>query len=264
MFLSSQGLSGVISHNSSSSSLAGEARLRWLRATRQLDTMSSRITKLVQSATGQLSDERSKAVALHDRVKTLLFGCSPDYSKLTASQVLDIGMGDCFTKGMLFVALLRAAQIPARLRFVSLPTAFLRGIIETEEATIMHAMAEVYLQGQWIVTDSYVPDHLLQAAARLKLRQEGKQLGYGIHSLGSQKWDGLQDASAQCHSEDPSSLPTVDWDMADDPESFYADPSHSELRRNFATRLKWRLAAPIVNKRVAALRDSLPRGVAQP
>lgn len=232
------------------------SRARWLRATEQLDIQSTKLRTRMMAITQLLATEREKAVAIHDFVKSLPFGCVADYSQLKAVDVLKLGHGDCFTKGLLMVALLRAASIPARLRFVSLPVHFLRGIIDPEESTIMHAMAEVYLDNRWLITDSYVPDLALQQAAQTLLTQEKRSMGYGVHLRGNESWSGREHASAQCHQSDGSSLPTVDWGVADDPMSFYADPSHSELRRNFATRLKWRLAAPLVNKRVAALRKA--------
>lgn len=242
---------------------AGEAaeasersRSRWLRASGQLDIQSTKLRTRMMAITQLLPTSQEKAVAIHDFVKSLPFGCVADYSELKASDVLRQAMGDCFTKGLLMVALLRCAGIPARLRFVSLPVHFLRGIIDPGESTIMHAMAEVYLDDRWLVTDSYVPDAAFQLSAQALLMKENRSLGYGIHLHGDVYWGGKREASAQCHETDPSSLPTVDWGVADDPMAFYADPSHSELRRNFATRLKWRLAAPLVNKRVAALRKA--------
>ena len=236
--------------------IAGEARLRWLRGTRQLDVMHPRLVQRMLKTTAGISGEQGKAVALHELVKTLPFGCVPDYSALRASDVLALGYGDCFSKGMLFVAMLRAAQIPARLRFVSLPVGFLYGIVDLQEATIMHAMCEVLIHERWCVTDSYVPDTRLQTSACRLLRAQSKLVGYGVHLRGHQTWDGIHDASAQCFAGDAGSMPVVDWGVADDPESFYADENHSELRRNFAARLKWRLAAPLVNKRVAAVRQT--------
>jgi Transglutaminase-like superfamily len=238
----------------------GEASLRWVRGTQHLDVMSTKLRTRVFSLTQLLPTDQAKAVAVHDFVKGIPFGCVANYSSLTASDVIKLGHGDCFTKGMLFVAMLRSIRIPARLRFMSLPVQFLRGVIESEEATIMHAAAEVYLNKQWWMTDTYVPDALMQEAARRKLLTEDKKLGYGIHVAGKVYWDGASHALAQCSSADVSSLPVVDWGVADDPVSFYAEESHSELRRNFASRLKWRLAAPLVNKRVAALRSSMPQG----
>jgi hypothetical protein len=227
---------------------------RWLRAGPQLDIRSTKLRTRMMALTQLLPTEREKAVAIHDYVKSLHFGCVADYSQLKATDVLKLGSGDCFSKGTLMVALLRAAGIPARLRFFSLPVHFLRGIVDLDDASIMHAVTEVYLNERWLLTDSYVPDVALQMAACARLAQEGMSMGYGVHARGAIYWRGRADASAQCHVEDGDSLPTVDWGVADDPVSFYADPSHSELRRNFAMRLKWRLAAPLVNKRVAALR----------
>jgi hypothetical protein len=247
---------GHVSAGEASQALS-QSRLRWLRATEQLDIKSTKLRTRMLGLTQLLAGEQEKAVVLHDFVKSLPFACVADYSQLKASDVLKLGAGDCFTKVMLFVALLRAAGIPARLRFVSLPVHFLRGIVEPEEATIMHAMTEVYLNERWLVTDSYVPDLPLQLAACERLTRENRPMGYGVHLHGAMYWSGKSDASAQCSTQDESSLPTVDWGVADDPLSFYADSSHSQLRRNFATRLKWRLAAPLVNKRVAALRSSL-------
>jgi hypothetical protein len=250
MFRNTSGLAG----DGEAQYPSSEASLRWLRGTRQLDVMNTGLRARVKSLTQLLYTDREKAVAIHDYVKSLPFACVPDYASLMASDILKLGHGDCSSKGMLFVAMLRVAKIPARLHFVSLPTHFLRGIVPVEDATLMHAMAEVRIEGNWWVVDSYVTDEVLQVSARELLRHEDRKLGYGIHLDGAMYWDGQSHASAQCSPADPDSLPTVDWGLADDPQSFYADESHSQLRHNFVTRLKWRMAAPKVNKRVAAIR----------
>lgn len=251
MFINSAGFAaGELLHST------GEAGLRWLRATQQLDILAPKLRTKVISLTQLKTTPQEKAVAIYDFVKSMPFACVADYAALKASDVLKAGQGDCFTKGMLFVAMFRVASIPARLRFVSLPVGFLRGVAELEDASIMHAMAEVFVADHWWVVDSYVPDLILQKKARSKLIAEGLQMGYGVHVYGDEHWDGASHASSQCSADDMGSLPIVDWGFADDPGSFYAQDSHSELRRNFAMRLKWRLAASLVNKRVAALRQS--------
>lgn len=235
--------------------LSQPTQRRWLRATDQLDIKSPKLRTRMLSLTQLLATDREKAVAIHDFVKSLPFGVVADYSEHNATSVLKLGHGDCFTKGMLMIALLRCAGIPSRLRFVSLPVHFLRGVIDLGQASIVHAMSEVWMDGRWSTTDTYVPDLAMQMAGIARLAQENRDLGYGVHRRGAVYWLGGKDASAQCHACDENSLPTVDWGVADDPLSFYADSSHSELRRNFLTRLKWRLAAPTVNKRVAVLRS---------
>ena len=98
--------------------------------------------------------------------------------------MLKSGRGDCHTKGTLFVALLRSFGVPARLRFVSLPNAFLRGIIGAGDTNITHAIGEVYVKGKWIQSDTYVADDALEIQALTVLQQKGQSLAYGIHGPG--------------------------------------------------------------------------------
>ena len=141
--------------------------------------------------------ETQKAVCVHDFVKSLPFGCVAGFDHVPAAGVLKAGRGDCHTKGTLFVAMLRSVGIPARLRFVTLPSAFLKGIIDMPQGTITHAVAEVYLDGRWIQTDTYVTDTLLETRAAQLLSQVGCLAGYGIHVRGFHFWDGRHAAYAQ-------------------------------------------------------------------
>ena len=113
-----------------------------------------------------------KATLIHDFVKALPFGCVAGFDHVPAVSVLKTGHGDCHTKGTLFVALLRSAGVPARLRFVTLTGAFLHGIIDIGQSTITHAVGEVYLQERWIQTDTYVTDSILEAQAMTLLKQQ--------------------------------------------------------------------------------------------
>jgi hypothetical protein len=233
---------------------AGEKALRWMRSTRQLDFLDAKLRTRIKALTQLHQDPRDKAAAIYRFVHALPFMCEPRFTRLTASEVLQKGGGDCMTKGILFVAMLRGADIPARLRFVSLPVHFLRGVIELDTSTIVHAMAEVHVGQQWWLVDSYVPDLQLQIAAQQLLTIEERAMGYGIHRRGATEWDGCSHSSAQCSAEDADSLPTIDWGHWDDPESFYEHQSNHELRPSLVMRLKWRLAAPIVNKRTQKIR----------
>lgn len=232
-----------------------EARSVWMRATPQLDITSSKVHLLAAKLTKLLVTDRDKAVALHNYVQSLPFGCVADFLNTKASDVIAQGYGDCHTKGPLFVALLRAASVPSRLRFVTLPTRFLTGIIETGVSSMTHAIAEVYLDSRWYQTDTYVVDADLNRAARELLAAKNMQLGYGVHALGEQAWNGTQDAHAQYTQADPSSLPVVDWGVAHDPAHFYADKSHAALRQSFTVRVKWMLGAHIVNRKVEQIRQ---------
>ena len=228
----------------------------WLGATRLLDLEDSKLRLRVLRVTQLAQTNTQKAVQIHDYIKSLPFGCVVGFDHVPAGDVLRSGRGDCHTKGTLFVAMLRCIQIPARLRFVTLPSDFLHGILELGQSTITHAVGEVYLQSGWIQTDSYVTDLLLEAQAGYRLALDKRSLGYGIHAQGNRFWNAEQHAHGQYTASDPGSLPIHDWGVAHDPEHFYADQTNPQLGMGWLTRAKWMLAAQMVNNRVKKLRTN--------
>jgi len=80
----------------------------------------------------------------------------------TASEILRIGRGSCFTKATLQVALLRAIGIPARFRVMEFkgndPNEW-EGILPKLAVSMMpeqflHYLVEVYIEGRWIMADA--------------------------------------------------------------------------------------------------------------
>ena len=236
--------------------ISSEDADQWLGSTQLLDLddpklriQAMRITQLASSAT-------QKAVFIHDFVKSLPFGCVSAFDHIPAATVLRAGRGDCHTKGTLFVALLRAAGVPARLRFVTLSSKFLAGIIDIPQESITHAVGEVYLSGRWVQTDTYVTDEQFEMRALRKLEEQGLKIGLGIHVNADRNWSGHQASHAQYSDQDPSSLPLKDLGFAHDPKYFYSDRSNQERQRSWTTRLKWMLVATVVNHRVEKIRLS--------
>lgn len=232
-----------------------EARLMWLRETEQLNYTAIKIRILMTQLTQLQHDDLGKALSIHKYVKALPFGCVADFTRSKATDIVQLGYGDCHTKGLLFVALLRAAQIPARLRFVTLPTRFLDGLIDTGTQTMVHAIGEVFVDDTWHQTDAYVVDAPYEAAARALLRVEGRILGYGLHAMGDKDWSGKANAHAQSTPADPESLPLIDWGFTHDPAHFYANENHEALRHSFTQRVKWTLGAGMVNRKVQVIRE---------
>ena len=233
---------------------SSEDASQWLGSTQLLDLndpklriQALRITQLASSAT-------QKALLIHDFVKSLPFGCVAAFDHVPAAAVLRVGRGDCHTKGTLFVALLRAAGVPARLHFVSLSSKFLAGIIDVPQENITHAIGEVYLAGRWVQTDTYVTDKQFEMRARNKLVEQGLKLGLGIHVNADQCWCGKKASHAQYSDRDPSSLPLEDLGVAHDPKYFYSDGSKQKRQLGWTTRLKWLLVAAVVNHRVEKIR----------
>ena len=229
----------------------------WLSATHLLDLDDPKLRIQAMRITQLASSETHKALLVHHFVKKLPFGCVAAFDHVPAAEVLRAGRGDCHTKGTLFVALLRSVGVPARLRFVMLSSAFLAGIIDIPGGVIPHAVGEVYLSGRWIQTDTYVTDKAFECGALARLAGSGNLLGLGLHASASRLWDGRTPAHAQYCDSDPPSMPIRDLGVAHDPEHFYSEKSHGEFERGWLTRLKWIVAAAMVNRRVEQIRAEI-------
>ena len=229
---------------------------QWLGSTQLLDLDDPKLRIQAMRITQLASSAMQKAVFIHDFVKSLPFGCVSAFDHIPAATVLRAGRGDCHTKGTLFVALLRAAGVPARLRFVSLSSKFLAGIIDIPQESVTHAVGEVYLSGRWVQTDTYVTDEQFEMRALRKLGERGLRVGLGIHVNADRHWSGQKASHAQYSDKDPSSLPLEDLGVAHDPKYFYSNQLNQERQLGWTTRLKWMLVASVVNRRVEKIRLS--------
>lgn len=154
----------------------------FLGPTVAIDADAPSIRAQAARLTADARTDRERAVAIHDFVRDeVKFGWQAAFYESRASAVLAARIGFCNTKSTLFVALLRAAGIPARVRFVDLDAGLLRGIVRPGTPYVDHAFTEVYLDGRWIRTDSSIVDRELFDAAHRRLTAEGRLLGYGIH-----------------------------------------------------------------------------------
>ncbi|MHC1628307.1 MAG: transglutaminase-like domain-containing protein [Candidatus Nezhaarchaeales archaeon] len=99
-----------------------------------------------------------------DAIKSIYFFVR-DYIKWTiedvkpAIEVLRSRKGICFNKASLQIALLRAAGIPARYRLEEASSIVLKpylppDVYELFPETIIHVLAEVYVEGKWLGCDA--------------------------------------------------------------------------------------------------------------
>lgn len=203
-----------------------------------------------------LSD-REKAVRIHNFVRDeIRFGWQREFYEVRASEVLTSRIGYCNTKSTLFIAMLRAAGIPARPYFVDLDTRLLSGIINTGTPYVDHSFTEVLLEGQWVRTDSYIVDASLFAAARDRLEREGRMIGYGIHRQGTVEWNGRDDAFSQFVNDGSSpSFTTRDHGVHADVLTFYRDEPETWNKLNAGTRLFIGMGLTQANRAITSIRD---------
>ncbi|KIZ05619.1 hypothetical protein MNEG_2341 [Monoraphidium neglectum] len=170
----------------------------WLQPTRLIDCGHPKVVAAAATATEGAGDDVQKALLLYFFVRDAIkFGIPAKFDNLKASEVLSLGYGFCNPKATLFVALLRAARIPARIHMVSINMAVNAGYGMPDNVYGDHAYTEVFLDSQWVKLDSYVVDAPLFAAAQSKIKQLGWVQGYGVHSKGVNDWDGLSDSFCQ-------------------------------------------------------------------
>lgn len=226
----------------------------WLGPTELLDLGDDKLRIRARSLTQLCKDEREKAVAVYAFVKRIPFARPMKFRLRTPREVLAAGRGDALDKVGLLVALLRAVDIPARIRFMQLPGEMLRGL--TSQLPIAaRPVAEAYLGGGWVATDTYIFDAVYTAAARRRLEEQGWDCGYGIHRDGASFWDGCDSAflvgdavAERCLCRGPEGL-------FDDPAQFARSSLFRSVHPRLATAVHWCVRAPSVGKAIRELRE---------
>ena len=192
----------------------------------------SRISELAQRITDKFSTEREKAVALHDYVRdNIKFGFNRYFDLSTPDNTLDLGMGHCNPKGWLMTALFRETNIEAHNHFVVLPKELVKDAVSPNRywlipSQLSHCYTEVKVEGAWYNIDSYVLDGPLFKAARAKLSEEGRTIGYGTHIRSTIDWDGKSDAFSQFDKD----MMIEDHGRVDSLETYYgSDRYHNKV-----------------------------------
>lgn len=173
---------------------------KYLEATTLLDFNKPSIQNLISNRGWTKLEEKEKIQAVYDFVRNeIKFG----YNKgddITASEVLRDGYGQCNTKSILLMALLRALGIPCRIHgfFIDkkMQKGALTGIIYLfAPKKIVHAWTEVYFDKQWIALEGVIIDerYLNQVKDKLCNFNNG-YIGYGISVKNKEKinlcWQG--------------------------------------------------------------------------
>ncbi len=191
----------------------------WLGSTPILDLSDDRLRLRAKSLTQLAKSDRERAISIYGYVKAMPY-CAPGGVRFpTARQLMDAKEGDCYGKSTLFVALLRLADIPARLRFVQLKGELLRGYVNGLDR-ITHAIVEIWLDGRWVKTDTHVFDIRYLATARDRLNAAGWDMGYSIHRKAQSIWDGRNDAFSALTPDEDSGMPLADLGVYNDVQEF--------------------------------------------
>ena len=173
-----------------------------LEATGMLDYADDSIQKLIRDKGWRDLPEFERIGAIYNFVKDdILFGYNLDDS-LPASRVLKDGYGQCNTKGTLFMALLRACDIPCRVHAFTIDKKMQHGamtgfVYKNAPDNIFHSWVEVLYDGKWYNLEGLILDSgYLTSLQKMFPECNGSFCEYGV---------GVKDFRA----------PVIDWNGND-------------------------------------------------
>ena len=191
----------------------------WLGSTDLLDLDDDKLRMRANALTQLTKNEHERALAIFAYVKALLLAYRPRTRQDTPRQVLAARSGTTYGKSTLFVALLRLAGIPARIRMVQLHGNLLQGLYGGRNV-VNHPLVEVWLNSRWTRTDSHCFDAAYLEAARAALSQQGWDRGYCIVGAANNGWNGHADAFCSLVLDNPEHMPLADFGVYNDTQEF--------------------------------------------
>ncbi|HEY8050214.1 MAG TPA: transglutaminase-like domain-containing protein [Ramlibacter sp.] len=226
----------------------------WLGPTALIDLGDAKLRMRTRAITQLSKSEREKALAIYGFVKRIPFAKPFKFRLHTAREVLEAGRGDALDKIGLLLALLRIADIPARIRYMQLPGAMLRGLI-SHMSIAARPVAEIHVGGKWLATDTYIFDAAYMAAARQRLAEQGWECGYGVHRDGTPIWNGMQDAFLVGEAIAKANLSPGPNAVFEDPEQFAQSDAFKSVHPRVASTVHWNVMAPSMAKVIRELRE---------
>lgn len=158
----------------------------FLKETPLLDFSSPSIQKLIEKRKWRELPELLRIQAIYTFVQNeILFGYNQD-DKRKASLILKDGYGQCNTKGILLMALLRATGIPCRIHGFYIDKKMQKGpmqgfVYKKAPQKILHSWVEVFYEDQIFELEGFILDsNYLKKIQKVFSSWEGEFIGYGI------------------------------------------------------------------------------------
>ena len=159
---------------------------KYLEKTELLDYDNENIQKLIYERSWMKLDELNRIKAIYNYIRDeILFGYNVD-DKIKASKVLKDGFGQCNTKGILFMALLRACNIPCRIHGFTIDKKLQEGamtgfVYKKAPNNVLHSWVEVYYDKTWYELEGFILDKPYLTHLQNKFKDiDGEFFGYGV------------------------------------------------------------------------------------
>lgn len=159
---------------------------KYLEETPLLNFHSKNIQELISIHKWEALPDKEKIYSVYNFIRDeIRFGYNAD-DALPASEILSEGYGHCNTKGILFMALLRAIGIPCRIHGFTIHKELQKGIItgiwyKLAPKEIIHSWVEVYYKEKWLNIEGFILDLEYIKKLQIKFKNcDGDFCGFGI------------------------------------------------------------------------------------
>ena len=159
---------------------------KYLKETKMLDYSNKNIQRLIQERNWNGIEEFERLKSIYNFVRDeILFGYNID-DNISASKVLADGYGQCNTKGTLFMALLRACNIPCRVHGFTIDKKLQKGamtgiVYKNAPQNVFHSWVEVNFEDKWYELEAFILDmEYLRKLQRKNSHCIGAFCGYGV------------------------------------------------------------------------------------
>lgn len=215
---------------------------------------------LVRQTAARLTDGKASA---RDKLNSIFlfvrdeieFGFAPKGDLVKASETIQQGYGQCNNKGILFLALCRAAGFKARIHFSTISKEIQKGIFTGLGYWLMpneisHGWVEVEVDGRWYSIDSYINDLPFHRTAVRELKRRGWKSGFSVSQA-----DGEPSADLVLDDTHFSQMGAVTGNHGtwEQPIQYLASSAYLN-RLGPLGRWYYRLALPMINNRIRRLR----------
>jgi len=136
-----------------------------LEKTKLLDYDNKEILFLIENKQWKNLNEKEKIKQIYEFVRDdIKFGYNID-DAIPASKVLKDGYGQCNTKGILFMAILRGVNIPCRIHGFTVDKIIQKGTLTglpylLSPKEIVHSWIEIYYNGKWYNLEGFILDKI--------------------------------------------------------------------------------------------------------
>ncbi|MFD2114311.1 transglutaminase family protein [Paenibacillus yanchengensis] len=158
----------------------------YVQETALLNYSYSQVQQLIHNRKWDRMPKKEQILAIYNYVRDeILFGYNRA-DEIKASEVLQDGYGQCNTKGILFMALLRAVDIPCRMHGFTIDKKLQKGALtgwyyQLSPEEIIHSWVEVLYDEKWLNIEGFILDVSYLTKLQQKFdQQSGSFCGYGV------------------------------------------------------------------------------------